>query len=601
MATQVNPLLTGNGTALTRSTIDFPDPFLDMASLVMPRSIRDILNLCEGIWLKNGTYKMAASRVVRYFVTQIEYEGVDEGKRSKLAQFMDNRFHASQELMLNGDDFLAYGMSLSSIILPFRRFLECSRCHTQRPLQEVEWEFKNWQFMARCSRCSSDKKILHKHIDRRSTEEDKIRNKRWAPQDIRMQWHPYSQDYEYYWRIPSYFSDQIKKGNPFYVEHTPWEIIEAIRYNQLFKFNPGVVYHMCEKTLAGVRTGGWGVSRLLSNFSHAWYVQILKRYNEALAHDYVVPFRVITPAAQSKTGDPLINMNLQGFTQNVLNMVREHRQDPATWHSLPFPINYQALGGEANSLATPELLDQGMDELLNGIGIPSEMYRGTLSFQEMPAALRLFQQTWPHLVGNFNGYLEWASEIICTAQNWDKPARIYMQPVTMADDLERRQMMLQMAAGNMVSRRTAFSPWGIDANEEQRRVMQEQKEFEKLQREYAEDMKSQQAANDYMAGPQQQQPNMGAPAGMPPGTQPMMGGGVAPGAAGGAMTPQDMSAQAQEMAMQLAQMPYEARRPELINLKNSNPTMHALVKQQLEEVRGAAASQGKQMVLQGGM
>lgn len=57
-------------------TYEFPDPFLDMASVVMPNNIRDVIDLCEFVWLKNGTYRRAASRIARYFITAVDTEGL---------------------------------------------------------------------------------------------------------------------------------------------------------------------------------------------------------------------------------------------------------------------------------------------------------------------------------------------------------------------------------------------------------------------------------------------------------------------------------------------------------------------------------------------
>ena len=333
------------------------------------------------------------------------------------------------------------------------------------------------------------------------------------------------------------------------------------------------------------------MSRILSNFAQAYYTQVLRRYNEALALDYVVPFRVLTPAAKSKEGDPLLNMNMQNFTARAMQMIRQHRQDPASWNVMPFPIEYQALGGEAKDLATPELMDQATDEMLNAIGIPSELYRGTLQLQVMPTALRLFQQTWPQLVGNFNSWLDWASEAICTALSWEKPDRVFLQPVTLADDLEQRNMLLQLASSNLVSRRTAFAPWGIDSTTEQKKIFEESKLFDELSQEYQQDMQNQQNNKQMISG-QGGQP--GAPSGVP-----SMGQGVSQSAAQSAMTPMDLQNQSSEIAQQLLQMPSENRRSELIKIKNSNATLHALVKSQLESLRSQAASVGKQQVLQG--
>jgi hypothetical protein len=70
-------------------------------------------------------------------------------------------------------------------------------------------------------------------------------------------------------------------------------------------------------------------------------------------------------------------------------------------------------------------------------------------------------------------------------------------------------------------------------------------------------------------------------------------------AMGGDVTPQDMVQQAEGMAQQLLQMPYENRRREMLSVKQQNPTLHALVKAKMQDFRQQASSEGQQMVLSG--
>lgn len=570
---------------LSSSTGDFPDPFLDMASLMMPSSLKNVLDLCEAMWLKNGVYRMAAGRIVRYFITDIDTPSdVDDN----FVDFYKRRFNINEKLMLLGDDFLCYGNSISSVYTPFRRFLKCSKCGLERLIDNIgEWSYKEFEFFARCPACKAN--LKHDRIDKKSTERDKIALIRWPLNEIKIKYHRISQDREYYWNIPTKFINEISSGNQFFVKSTPVEILECVKQRKPFKFFDGIIHHMREDTVCGVDSGGWGVSRLLSNFAQGWYVQILKRYNEALALDYSVPFRLVTPA-RGRLEDPLLRVGTGEFKNKFSQIVREHRQDPASWHVLPFPVDYQALSGEAKDLTTPELLNQGMDELLNSIGIPAELYKGTLQFQAAPTALRLFQQTWPQLIGAFNDFIEFSTTVICNYMNWPRPEKVKLKPVTMADDIEMRQVWLQLASANMISKQTAFSPWNIDAKEETERALKEQVESSKLMQEVQEDMMQKQMLSDQVSG------NM-PPGAMPAGAGPMGAGAAMPSAA---MTPQDLQGQAQEIAQQLVTMPYSARRSEMQNIKNTNQTLHALVKANMEQIRGDAELQGK-LALQGGM
>ncbi len=57
----------------------------------------------------------------------------------------------------------------------------------------------------------------------------------------------------------------------------------------------------------------------------------------------------------------------------------------------PVPLEYKALGGEANQLAPKDLLELALDTLLNSVGVPVELYRGGLTMQP---TLTLPLSTW---------------------------------------------------------------------------------------------------------------------------------------------------------------------------------------------------------------
>ena len=511
-----------------------------------------------------------------------------------------------------------YGNAFTSMRIPFRRHLRCPKCHQERTLKHIDYKFENWNFMATCSNCKFKGKF--ERVDRRSIEQDKIKLIRWSPHEIRILYHPVSHETTYYWIPDANFKREIKKGNKFYIESTPWEIIEAIKEDQWFRFNPGIIYHMKEETLAGIRNAGWGIPRLMSNFKQAWYVQVLKRYNEAIGLDYIIPFRVITPAKGPGSGeaDPLLHMNLGSFNAKVMGMIRRHRRDPAAWNALPFPVQYQALGGEGKELAPTELLTAGTDELLNGMGFPAEMFRGTLQVQAAPMALRLFERTWIHYVSAQNGLIDWVFETITDLLNWEK-AKGRLQPVTLAEDMERKQIQLQLASAQQISKQTAYAPFGIDWRAEVERQFDEEKyyqeaseKFQKAQAKTQEMMTTFEQANQAAAQPPGMMPPGGAPA---PGGAPMSGGAPAPGGApmpggmpgaapapGGASpggtTPQDVTAQAEQIAMRLLGIPYEQRKSEMLGLKKADSVLHAMTVQKMEEIRNKAKQQGGFQALQ---
>jgi hypothetical protein len=74
------------------------------------------------------------------------------------------------------------------------------------------------------------------------------------------------------------------------------------------------------------------------------------------------------------------------------------------------------------------------------------------------------------------------------------------------------------------------------------------------------------------------------------------GGGNQQGGQQTPVTPGDMMNQADQIAQQLLNMPYEQRKSELLKIKKSDETLHALVKSKMESQRQQTDSVGGQQL-----
>jgi len=523
-----------------------------------------------------------------------------------------------------------YGNSFTSLIIPFRRYLVCPKCYFDAPLREIlahkeQWGFR-WQmpkFYCRCPNPNCKFEGPFHRVDRRSTSEKDVRVHRWPVYDMEIRYDPFRDHREYVWRIPEDYRTQVRRGDPQILEGVPWEVVEAIERGGFLLFDKGVVFHMYEPTLSGVRARGWGVSRTLVNFRHAWYTQVLHRYNEAIAMDYIVPMRVLTPAPQTSSnpeaGDPLFGIDLGGLRGEVDWMLRRHRIDPATWHFLSQPVQYQILGGEANQLAPSELLEQGVAMLLNGFGMPAELYKGTLSLQAMLPAIRLFQSSWTYLTHSYNGFIHWLLTSLADSLGWEPATGQLMQP-TMVDDMQNVMAKLQLMQAQQISQTTALRGLGLDFKQETRQTLEEESFKQKEQAKIQEEMETAGMMDQMAAG---QAPGMAPPGGAPadPAAAAAQGGAAPAGAQGGAPAgPQQAAAQgmqvanpplpnqqttmeemqgiAEQWANNLLAMPESQRQSEMTKLKGKHPALHALVKSTIDNIRQQAQTAGGQAVMQ---
>lgn len=617
---------TGGFASKLRGSENFPSPFLDMASLSMPENNMDALNWCSHIFMSNETLRMALERVIAYFLTDLEIgaatkrKPLGEDEKDKWTSFMHDQLKILLEVQAADRDLLCYGNAFIVLQVPFRRMMMCKGCKSLTlVLKEVydnpifKFRFSDCEFKACCPKCGYNGSWLVK--DEPDNTPSKISIQRIAPQEMKILHSPINNDCVYYWQIPEYYRKEILSGKPplFHLERTDMEMLKAIKNNVPYKFNPDSIYHMKEHTLSGLNNRGWGISRLITSFRQCWYVQVLRRYNEAIALDYVIPFRLITPSEKggqsAGSRDMLLSADAGDFMSITRNMIKRRRKNPAEWFTLPFPVDYKILGGDATQLAPRDLLDQGLETLLNGVGTPVELYKGSLQLQTAPVSMRLFEATWYHLVYNNNDFLRWLTERIAKVLSWEAVDARHRR-VQHADDMQRHMAILQLMMGGTISQTTGLRALGLEYTDESRTMAEEARQMQRMQTEMQEEM----ATEDL--GKQVAQGAMPGAAGMPPGgggAPPP--GGAAPPAPGGAIdpmtgqpmpgpvtsmvqnnympqTPDEMLAQAESLAQQLLGLPESQKDSELRMLKQKNEVLHALVKAQIEKIRGSARSQG---------
>jgi hypothetical protein len=324
--------------------------------------------------------------------------------------------------------------------------------------------------------------------------------------------------------------------------------------------------------------------------------------------DYTLGMRFISPAPTPGGTDPMVNRGMQEFVGNIESIIREHRINPASYHTSPYPLTYQFMGGEGGTLVPPDKLKFRQQEYLNQLGVPLEFHQMNLSTQAAPMALRLFESFWQQIPSFYNEVLKWVVDILSKTYNLDATT-VQMQKTTIVDDANYKALLLQLMSGNQLSPQTALEPMGINAHEEVQKVYRHQDYVSRVQAEFDEKARKREemsAFKDAIQQPSaaqamQQQQGGGAPAnGTPMGGAPM--GGM-PGVGGSGQSPQslaEISEQASMIAQQLVALPDFDRKQQLKLLRQGNKELHSLVKAEMSKIRQSAASQGQQMILQQG-
>lgn len=541
----------------------FPNPYFDIANTFLPRDIKKTFQWCEYIFFTNGIIRSATMRIAQYFVTEIKYLTEKNKNTDDIKDILEKKVNVKEFLISTGIDVLVYGNSFTAIYLPFKRYLTCGKCGLRMAAEKIDYVFNNFKFNGRCLKC--EESVEFKPDDQRDKNPAHINFIRIDPKQIEINYDIYSGKSEYYWMIPQEIIAAIQNTqyvNKLLLNNIPLDILECIEKKQIYKINKEYIFHIKNPTIAGV-SPQWGFPSYLTIMKNNYYTAVLKRANEAIALDFVVPFRTISPGQSSPNADPISMFSMKQFVSEMKQMVARHKQDPVDFQIAPFPLNYQAFGAEKKALDLTGEIKLSNEEQLHSLNYPAELFYNSLQVQAMPTALRLFENSWSHLVTGFNGLLQWITDNICSYLNKEQ-TKVELTKVSIADDIEKRQVLLQLAASQQLSMITALKSYGIDYKEEQKNLAYQNKVLNEIKTDMMADMRNEATMAE----------SPGANLGQMP-----------------ASSPFDIISQGSQLAQNLLSMPYEMRRSQLLSIKQQNPTLHAVTLQKMKEMRGASRTQ----------
>jgi hypothetical protein len=573
----------------------------------------------EELWQHHGLYSSSIKKAVRYFMTDIEIVGdnMDYHTRRKYKEILESNFQIYTDTATIGDDYMALGNAFVSMHVPFIRYLTCPDCNTRAPIQRLYEEgdlavrFENRDFSGQCPNCRHSVKYIRQDL-REPLENKKPILTRWPPQYLRLKQHPITRHTKYYLDTPKYTQlyQGVKKGDPLYLAETPWELLEAILDNRRFEFTDNFIYHMSNPSISCCLPNlqGWGLPPFMAEFETAILVMLLDKYNEAILVDYLVPFRVLAPPSGrggAPSDDPLLNINVNTYIDQIKGMLANHRRNPTGWHFLPYPVEYQVLGGEASRLTPVQMMEHFESRLLNSMGIPQEFYSSSINAAGPIIGFKMFERSWQYFADELNGFLTWTTQRLGELLTWEKVSA-RLSPVSVYEDPELRAIKLELAASGQVSKETAFKSIHLSPEYERKRIMEEEDEFSEMMAQRAVERAKKDSnllvtrapspAEDILQQQQMAAMPPGAPgaAAPPPGAPPPPPTGAATGP-----SIDELLFRADTEAQQIIAMEPTARRSYLIGLKKSDAALHAQVTARLEQLEYSGERQGLQMVRTG--
>lgn len=589
----------GPGTAMA-----YPNPFFDIAHTYLPTTVRSLFRWCRYYFLTNPLINAAIFKMSEYPVTDYIIEHEDESTRKQWDDFLSQTLHFRSFQIELGLDYNTYGNGFVSISYPFQKHLTCVQCKQTDPAQKIRqyWQMVNYRFRLTCPKCGHTGEAAAK--DQYLRNASAIKLLRWNPEDIETTYNDVTGEQTYYYTVPAHVRSDIIIGKKEVVEKMPQLFLQAVAESKALILAANNVFHLKRPSVAG-QDRGWGTPAILPVLKDLFYLQILKKAQETIALEHILPLRVLFPQASSGTSDPFVTISLVDWKNQVATEIQRWKQDRNYIPILPLPIGNQTIGGDGRALLLTGEITQWSDQILAGLGVPREFVFGGLSYSGSNVSMRMLENSFLRFLERQKDLFHWLIQNVSAFLKWPEVEGRF-KPFKMADDLQRRALDLQLNAAGKLSDTTLLANGDYDNKDEEKLMVEEaktslpaQKAKQLAQADIAGEVmivqtKYQVRANQAMtAGQTASPPPPGAPGGQDSTAQGTPGGQSDPMQSMGSQLGNqqqgvDLMQVAKMYATNISHMPPDQKAVYLQNLQTQSPELAELVNQFLSQMDGEA-------------
>lgn len=283
--------------------VNYPSPFFDIAHTYLPTNFKQLFRYCRYYFLTNPLINATVFKLSEYPITDIIIDHQDERVRRRWEEYFHDHLRYRAFQVETGLDYHTYGNCGVSISFPFHKYLKCQGCDWCERADRTRpyWVFTNFEFRLTCPRCGTTAPALvddHYYPDAGG-----VRPIRWNVEDIEVTYNDITGKHTYFYNIPAPLQSDIVIGKKDVVEGIPQIFIQALKQRKGIVFSKDNFYHLRRPTL-GQQDRGWGIPLLLPVLKDTFHLQLMKKAQEAIILEHVIPLRVVFPQAASGTSDP---------------------------------------------------------------------------------------------------------------------------------------------------------------------------------------------------------------------------------------------------------------------------------------------------------
>ena len=119
----------------------YGDPMRLWAHSFSPRNLKQLFRWTEYLYYNSAQIFSGVRKYAEYPITEIEYLSGSDKLTSLYRKLLEEVIGIKQNLIKASIDLHVYGNSFTSIHLPFKRFLRCSKCNFNEAAVDIDFKY----------------------------------------------------------------------------------------------------------------------------------------------------------------------------------------------------------------------------------------------------------------------------------------------------------------------------------------------------------------------------------------------------------------------------------------------------------------------------
>jgi hypothetical protein len=408
-----------------------------------------------------------------------------EGFVGRWKEILEDILELPEALISINLDFYTYGNCFLSVRYPITKMYTCLACNYTAKFSSLpKYEIKeNNLSIELCPNCGT----LYPTIEIKDVplkDKSRMRLVRWDPNLIGIRYSHITGESKYEYAIPPGDRNSILAKTLTVEEISKIEqiyITAALSENQkIVVFSDKSIFHMKAPSIAGVDSA-WGFPLIMSLTKDLYYMQTLKKANEAVMLGHMVPYRYVFPTSPPDATIPFGGINLAIWRTFMRQELARYRKDPNYISVFPFQVGQGMFGGQGKALLAQAELNEMSKYILAGLGVPQEFIFGGLQWSGTNLSLRMLENEFLRLRKMNLKLIRFIIERVAACQEMP-PIKVHFSEFKMADDAQRKQFLVNLNQTGHVSADTMLDEFGLDADDEIQKRMKEVNDIAELRK-----------------------------------------------------------------------------------------------------------------------